>query len=61
MRKVKFSHETVRVVIVGHVDHGKSTLIGRLIFELDQIQDGRYEELKKKLVIKGGWYLNGHF
>ena len=47
MRKVKFSHETVRVVIVGHVDHGKSTLIGRLIFELDQIQDGRYEELKK--------------
>ena len=47
MSKVKFSHETVRVVIVGHVDHGKSTLIGRLIFELDQIQDGRYEELKK--------------
>ena len=47
MNKVQFNHETVRVVIVGHVDHGKSTLIGRLIYELDQIQDGRYEELKK--------------
>ena len=37
----------VRVVIVGHVDHGKSSLIGRLLYELDQIQDGKYEELKK--------------
>ena len=42
-----FFKTTVRVVIVGHVDHGKSTLIGRLIHDLDQIPDGKLEELKK--------------
>ncbi|MDC3091643.1 adenylyl-sulfate kinase [Rickettsiales bacterium] len=47
MDDTQFKNETLRVVIVGHVDHGKSTLIGRLIYELDQIQDGRYEELKE--------------
>lgn len=47
MDDIQFNHETLKVVIVGHVDHGKSTLIGRLIYELDQIQDGRYEELKE--------------
>lgn len=41
------SDETVRVVIVGHVDHGKSTLIGRLMYDLNQTPDGKYEELKK--------------
>ncbi|MBL7131049.1 MAG: hypothetical protein ISS45_06585 [Candidatus Omnitrophica bacterium] len=25
--------EITKIVIVGHVDHGKSTLIGRLLFE----------------------------
>ena len=42
-----FFKTTIRVVIVGHVDHGKSTLIGRLIHDLDQIPDGKLEELKK--------------
>ena len=36
-----------KVVIVGHVDHGKSSLIGRLMYELDQVPDGKFEELKK--------------
>ena len=40
-------NESIRVVTVGHVDHGKSTLIGRLIYDLGQVQDGKYEELKK--------------
>ena len=43
----KIIDDTVRVVLVGHVDHGKSTLIGRMIYELDQIKDGKYQELKK--------------
>ncbi len=34
-----------RVVIVGHVDHGKSTLIGRLLYDTDSLPDGKYEEL----------------
>ena len=47
MRPRNHKDNRVRVVIVGHVDHGKSSLIGRLLYELDQIQDGKYEELKK--------------
>ena len=47
MNLQKNKDNRIRVVIVGHVDHGKSSLIGRLLYELDQIQDGKYEELKK--------------
>lgn len=35
------------VVIVGHVDHGKSTLIGRLLYDTGSFMEGKYEELKK--------------
>src|SRR5437899_5225701 len=36
----------VRIVIVGHVDHGKSTLIGRLLHETGSLPDGKLESLK---------------
>ncbi|HEY4406112.1 MAG TPA: GTP-binding protein, partial [Xanthobacteraceae bacterium] len=36
----------VRIVIVGHVDHGKSTLIGRLLYETGSLPDGKFESLK---------------
>jgi bifunctional enzyme CysN/CysC len=36
----------VRIVIVGHVDHGKSTLVGRLLFETGSLPDGKLEMLK---------------
>src|SRR5438045_3859921 len=36
----------VRIVIVGHVDHGKSTLIGRLLYETGSLPDGKLETLK---------------
>src|SRR5713226_2619306 len=36
----------VRVVIVGHVDHGKSTLIGRLLHETGSLPEGKLEMLK---------------
>jgi len=36
----------VRIVIVGHVDHGKSTLIGRLLHETDSLPDGKLAALK---------------
>ena len=36
----------VRIVIVGHVDHGKSTLVGRLLHETGSLPEGKLEMLK---------------
>lgn len=38
--------ENLRLVIVGHVDHGKSTLIGRLLHDTDSLPKGKIEEIK---------------
>jgi bifunctional enzyme CysN/CysC len=40
------SRPQVRIVIVGHVDHGKSTLVGRLLHETGSLPDGKLEMLK---------------
>ena len=47
MNKNELTQNIPKIVIVGHVDHGKSSLIGRLMYELDQVPDGKYQELKK--------------
>ncbi|MBW2973172.1 GTP-binding protein [Candidatus Woesearchaeota archaeon] len=41
------NEEHLKFVIVGHVDHGKSTLIGRLFYDTDSLPEGKMEELKK--------------
>lgn len=38
--------ERLKVVVAGSVDDGKSTLIGRLLYETDSLPDGKLEELK---------------
>ena len=35
------------IVFVGHVDHGKSTLVGRLLYDTKSISEDRLEELRK--------------
>ena len=42
----KKSQEQLSVVIVGHVDHGKSTVIGRLLHDTDSLPEGKLEEIE---------------
>ena len=37
----------MRVVIVGHVDHGKSTLVGRLFHDTGQLPEGKLEAIEE--------------
>ncbi len=39
--------ENLKFIIVGHVDHGKSTLIGRLLFDTNSIPPEKIEEIEK--------------
>ncbi len=38
--------DQMNVVIVGHVDHGKSTLVGRLLADTGSLPDGKLEAVK---------------
>ncbi len=39
--------DVLSFVIVGHVDHGKSTLIGRLLYDTNSLPPDQIEEIKK--------------
>ena len=43
----------INLVTIGHVDHGKSTLVGRLLFEHGEIPAHIIEEYKKQAEEKG--------
>jgi len=38
--------ERLRIAFVGHVDHGKSTLIGRLLYDTGSIPPDRMEQVR---------------
>ncbi len=38
--------DSMKIVFVGHVDHGKSTLIGRLLHDTNSLPEGKIEEIK---------------
>lgn len=44
---MKINKELVKIVVVGHVDHGKSTVIGRLLYDTNSLPQGTIEKVKK--------------
>jgi len=41
------TREVLRIVTVGHVDHGKSTVIGRLLYDTKSLPEGAIDKVKK--------------
>ncbi len=45
--------QQLRIVIVGHVDHGKSTFVGRLLADTDSLPKGKLEALQASCKKRG--------
>src|SRR3989440_9230342 len=43
----------LKIVFVGHVDHGKSTLIGRVLHDTGSLPRGKIEEIRKACAAEG--------
>jgi bifunctional enzyme CysN/CysC len=43
----------VKIVFAGHVDHGKSTLIGRILHDTGSLPEGKVEDIKKACAAEG--------
>jgi bifunctional enzyme CysN/CysC len=50
---MKRDTERVKIVFVGHVDHGKSTLIGRILHDTGSLPDGKIDMIKKACAAEG--------
>ncbi|WP_039763510.1 sulfate adenylyltransferase subunit 1 [Caldicellulosiruptor sp. F32] len=47
------ARELLKIVVVGHVDHGKSTIIGRLLYDTKSVPETAIERVKKISKEKG--------
>ncbi|MBM3881569.1 MAG: adenylyl-sulfate kinase [Verrucomicrobia bacterium] len=45
--------EQLKIVIVGHVDHGKSTFVGRLFHDTGSLPEGKLEQLQQVAARRG--------
>ena len=43
----------LKIVFAGHVDHGKSTLIGRILHDTDSLPDGKMDMVEKACAAEG--------
>lgn len=46
-------NDKLQVVFVGHVDHGKSTLIGRLLYDTDSVPEDKIKDMKSSNSVQG--------
>lgn len=46
-------HGQMKIVIVGHVDHGKSTLVGRLFHDTGSLPEGKFEQITENCKRRG--------
>ncbi|MDO8301849.1 MAG: GTP-binding protein, partial [Sedimentisphaerales bacterium] len=46
--KKLYSREQMNIVVIGHVDHGKSTVVGKLLADTGSLPNGKLEEVKRK-------------
>lgn len=42
------NRQKMNIVIIGHVDHGKSTLVGRLLADTHSLPEGKLEEVRER-------------
>ena len=47
------ANDHLYLVVVGHVDHGKSTLIGRILFDTKSVPDGKAERIEAACKAEG--------
>ena len=46
--KTAINRQQMNVVMIGHVDHGKSTVVGRLLADTHSLPEGKLEEVKAR-------------
>src|SRR5713101_6877780 len=44
---------SLKIVVVGHVDHGKSTIVGRLMHETGSLPEGKFEAIRQMSARRG--------
>jgi bifunctional enzyme CysN/CysC len=47
-KRQRHERQKMNIVIIGHVDHGKSTLVGRLLADTHSLPEGKLEEVKAR-------------
>ena len=47
---LKANLNVIKLIVVGHVDHGKSSLIGKLLHDLGEITDDKVTEIKQNCI-----------
>ncbi|MFN3230628.1 MAG: adenylyl-sulfate kinase [Alphaproteobacteria bacterium] len=50
---IRSARDLLKIVMVGHVDHGKSTLVGRLFHDTGSLPEGKFEAIKSMCEQRG--------